>query len=86
MAKAQKIKTVISNIFETNISISAICIFLYFINREKTAEGLDTLDDFLKHPGIVNIKSDEGKLSVFKAFKNLFKVDYSVLRKAEPGQ
>ncbi len=81
MSKNKKIKTVISNIFETNISISAISIFIYFINREGTAEGLGTLDAFLKHPGTIDIKSEEGKLSVFKAFNNLSQIDYSILKK-----
>ncbi len=81
MAQHAKIKTVISNIFETSISVSALCIFIYLINNQKIAAGLDTLDIFLKDPGIVKIKSDSARISVCRAYENLYKADYSVLRK-----
>lgn len=81
MAEVLKIKTVISNIFETSISVSAHCIFIYLTGSQGTAAGLDTLDSFLKDPGAVIIKSDNARISVCRAFENLFKADYSVLKK-----
>jgi len=81
MAKALKIKTVISNVFETSLSVSAICVFMYLTDIERTAAGLDTLDSFLQDPGVFKIKSVNGKISVRNAYNNLYKADYSVLEK-----
>ncbi|MDD3520795.1 MAG: enolase C-terminal domain-like protein [Actinomycetota bacterium] len=80
-AKALRIKTVASNIFETSLSVSAICIFLYFSNNKKTAAGLDTLDNYLQDPGLLKIKSESAKISVYSAYNNLYQADYSVLKK-----
>ncbi len=81
MAESLKIKTVVSNIFETSLSISAISIFIYLINKTEIAAGLDTADSFQKDPGSIKIKSDVAKISIHDAYKNLFKADYSVLQK-----
>jgi o-succinylbenzoate synthase len=81
MAESLKIRTVISNIFETSISVSALCIFIYLTGSRETSAGLDTLDSFLKDPGTVIIKTNNARISVCRAFENLFKADYSVLKK-----
>lgn len=81
IAENLKIKTVISNIFETSLSISTISIFIYLIKKTEIAAGLDTADSFQKDPGIFKIKSDIAKISIHDAYKNLFQADYSVLQK-----
>ena len=78
-AKGFNVQNVISNIFETSLSISAIAVFLFITGQNSVPAGLDTVDSFVEDVGCLNIKSKNSKISVKNAYDNLRKIDYSLV-------
>jgi len=82
-AEGFNIQSVMSNIFETSLSISAIAVFLFITGQNTIPAGLDTVDSFVEDVGCLNIKSKHSEISINNAYDNLKKINYSLLVKVD---